>query len=167
MVAGRVIEEVASYKYLGHEVKITRDNQTCELHRRIGLTWAAFGKLKCALKSDIPMCLKRKVFNQCVLPVLTYGAETLILTKKTIHKIGVVQRAMERAMLGISLRDRVPNEIIRQRTGVNDAIERITMLKWNWAGHVARMSDGRWTKKIIEWRSREGALRNRGRPPTR
>lgn len=68
-VAGRFIEEVTSYKYLGHEIKIARDNQTCELYRCIGLTWAAFGKLKYALKSDIPMCLKRKIFNQCVLPV--------------------------------------------------------------------------------------------------
>ncbi|RVE48334.1 hypothetical protein evm_006994 [Chilo suppressalis] len=25
-------------------------------------------------------------------------------------------------------------------------------LKWKWAGHVARLSDGRWTKKITEWR---------------
>lgn len=106
------------------------------------MAWAAFGKLKYVLKSNIPMCLKRKVYNQCILPVLTYGAETLTFTKKTIHKIGVAQRAMERSMLGISLKDRVPNETIRQRTGVSDTIKRITSLKWNWAGHVARMSDG-------------------------
>lgn len=74
---------------------------------------------------------------------------------------------MERSMLGISLRDRIPNTEIRRRTGVQDAVERITILKWNWAGHVARMTDNRWTKRITEWRPRQDAFRSRGRPPTR
>lgn len=161
------IEQVVRYKYLGHELKITRDNQTSELHRRIGLTWAAFGKLRDVFKSEMPICLKRKVYNQCVLPVLTYGAETLTLTKKTAEQIRVAQRAMERSMLGISLRDRVPNKTIRQKTGLTDAIDRITRLKWNWAGHLARTTDGRWTKRILEWRPRADATRSRGRPPTR
>lgn len=161
------IEQVYSYKYLGHEIRLGRDNQTCEIGRRIGLTWAAFGRLSYILRSDIPMCLKRKVFDQCILPVLTYGAETLTLTKNTANKIRVAQRSMERAMLGLSLRDRVPNAEVRRRSGVTDAITRILTLKWNWAGHLARINDGRWTRKITEWRPRDHAFRSRGRPPTR
>lgn len=161
------IEETTAYKYLGHEIRISRDNQTCELNRRIGLTWAAYGRLKYIFKGALPICLKRKVFNQCVLPVLTYGAETLTLTKKTVSKIRITQRAMERSMLGLSLRDKVPNIEVRDRTKVMDAIEKITTLKWNWAGHIARLNDDRWTKKIIEWRPRHDAFRSRGRPPTR
>lgn len=161
------IEQTYSYKYLGHEISIERDNQTREIQRRIGLTWAAFGKLKSVFRSNLPICLKRKVFNQCVLPVLTYGAETLTLTRKNITKIQVMQRRMERSMLGITLRDRVPNTTIRLRTKTRDAVETILHLKWNWAGHVARMTDNRWTKKIAEWRPRQDAYRNRGRPPTR
>lgn len=166
-VAGNEIDQTTTYKYLGHEICIGKDNQTTELNRRIRLTWVAFGKLNHVFKSDLPMCLKRKTFNQCILPVLTYGAETLTLTRRTIHKIRVAQRAMERSMLGISLRDRVPNHEIRRRTRVVDAIERITTLKWNWAGHVARLTDNRWTRRILEWRPRREAYRNRGRPPTR
>lgn len=161
------LQQVSTYKYLGHEVCISRDNQTLEIQRRLGLTWAAFGNLRNILKSDLPNCLKRKVFDQCVLPVLTYGAETLTLTKKSIEKIQVAQRRMERSMLGITLRDRVPNEVIRRKTGVRDAVETILKLKWNWAGHVARMTDNRWTKRLLEWRPRIEAKRSRGRPPTR
>lgn len=168
ILEGKEIQYVTSYKYLGHEIRLTRDNQTCELNRRIGLTWAAFGRLRHVFKSDIPMCLKRKVFDQCVLPVLTYGSETLTLTQKTVNKIRTAQRAMERSMLGVTLRDKIRNEELRRRTRVADAIEKITHLKWSWAGHIARMSDDRWTKKILEWRPRdEEAHRNRGRPPTR
>lgn len=98
---------------------------------------------------------------------MTYGSETLTLTKQIVKKIRTTQFAMERSILGLSLRDRVPNHEIRRRSGVQDAIQKITMLKWNWAGHVARMTDNRWTKRITEWRPREDALRSRGRPPTR
>jgi len=64
---------------------------------------------------------------------------------------------MERIMLGLSLRDRVPNTNVR-RSGVTDAITRISTLKWNWAGHLARINDGRWTRKITEWRPRNQRL---------
>lgn len=79
--------------------------------------------------------------------------ETLTLTEKSAEKLRTTQRAMERAMLGI-------------RSGVQDIIENITMSKWNWAGHLARTKDGRWTKRIVEWRPRD-TTRSRGRPPTR
>ncbi|CAG9837260.1 unnamed protein product [Diabrotica balteata] len=165
-IGGKEIELVDIYIYLGHEIMIGRDNQTHELKRRVGLGWAAFGKLRETFKSELPTCLKRKVFDQCVLPVLTYGAETLTLTKAAATKLRVTQRRMERSMLGITLRDRITNEDIRRRTGVTDIIEKIARLKWRWAGHIARMTDGRWTKRLLEWRPRENK-RNVGRPPTR
>lgn len=73
---------------------------------------------------------------------------------------------MKRAMLGLRLRDKVLNIEIR-RTKVADVIEKITYLKWNWVGHIARICDGRWTKRILDWRLRKEAYRSRGRPPTR
>ncbi|CAG9831296.1 unnamed protein product [Diabrotica balteata] len=98
--------------------------------------------------------------------VLTYEAETLTLTKAAAIKLRVTQRRMERSMLGITLRDRITNEDIRTRTRVTDIIEKIARLNWRWAGHIARMTDRRWTKRLLEWRSREDK-RSVGRPPTR
>ncbi|CAG9834409.1 unnamed protein product [Diabrotica balteata] len=131
---------------------IGRDNQTHELNGRIGFGWAAFGKLRETFKSELPKCLKRKVFDQCVLPGLTFVAETLTLTKAAATKLRVTQRRMERSTLGITLRDRITNEDIRRRTGVTDIIKKIARLKWRWAGHIARMTDGRWKKRLLEWR---------------
>jgi len=54
-------------------------------------------------------------------------------------------RSMERIMLGLSLRDRVPNTEVRRRSGVTDCITRISTLKWNWAGHLARINDDKST----------------------
>ncbi|CAH2211570.1 jg27617 [Pararge aegeria aegeria] len=43
------------------------------------------------------------------------------------------QRAMERAMLGVSLCDQIRNEEIRRRTRVTDIAQRVAKLKWQWA----------------------------------
>ena len=142
-VGNSVLEVVDSYVYLGQVVQLGRSNFEKEVNRRIQLGWAAFGKLRNVFSSDIPQCLKTKVFNQCVLPVMTYGTETWSFTIGLISKLKVAQRAMERAMLGVSLRDRIRNEEIRRRTKVTDIAHRISKLKWQWAGHIARRADGR------------------------
>lgn len=161
------LETVEEYVYLGHAVKLGKENQTREIRRRIGAAWAAFGKLKHILKNnDIPINLKRKVYETCILPVQTYGLETMTITQKSAKLLRVAQRAMERAMLGISLRNRVKNEEIRRRTKIPDIMQRVAHLKWQWAGHVAREDTNRWTSRIVRWRPRQ-TKRSVGRPPTR
>ncbi|KAI8436342.1 hypothetical protein MSG28_004376 [Choristoneura fumiferana] len=55
----------------------------------------------------------------------------------------------------------------RPVSGVNARIvPSIAKLKWQWAGHIARRTDGRWGQKVLEWRPRTGR-RAVGRPPTR
>ncbi|XP_046976516.1 uncharacterized protein LOC124542632 [Vanessa cardui] len=158
-IHGTVLEVVQKYT-------LGRNNLEDEVNKRIQLGWAAFGKLRRIFTSSIPQCLKTKVFNQCVLPVMTYGAETWTLTARLVHQFKVAQRAMERAMLGVSLRDRIRNEAIRQRTKVIDIAHRISKLKWQWAGHICRRTDNRWGKRVLEWRPRLGK-RSVGRPGAR
>ncbi|KAL0832165.1 hypothetical protein ABMA28_001622 [Loxostege sticticalis] len=165
-VGDSALEVVDEYVYLGQTVQLGKSNFEKEVNRRIQLGWAAFGKLRNIFSSKIPQCLKTKVFDQCVLPVITYGTETWSLTMGIIRRLKVTQRAMERAMLGVSLRDRIRNEEIRRRTKVTDIARRIANLKWQWAGHIARRTDGRWGRKVLEWRPRTGR-RSVGRPPTR
>ncbi|CAH2270058.1 jg16518 [Pararge aegeria aegeria] len=73
--------------------------------------------------------------------VMTYGSETWSLTMGLIRRLRVTQRAMERAMLGVSLRDRIRNVEIRRRTKVTDIAKRVAKLKWQWAGHIVRRKD--------------------------
>ena len=91
------------------------------------------------------MQIKKKVFNEYVLPVMTYGSETWALTTAQMDALAVAQRKMERIMLGITLRDQRHNTWIRQQTGVTDIIDHIRQSKHRWAGHVARLQDNRWT----------------------
>ncbi|CAH2265008.1 jg25136 [Pararge aegeria aegeria] len=61
-------------------------------------------------------------------------------------------------MLGVSLRDQIINEEIRRRTRVTDIAQRVAKLKWKWAGHIARRTDGRWGSKVLEWRPRTDTI---------
>ena len=61
-------------------------------------------------------------------------------------------------MLGITLRDRKRNTWIRQETSVSDIINAIRKAKQRWAGHIARLSDNRWTIRATEWTLRDTGL---------
>ncbi|XP_073960723.1 uncharacterized protein [Choristoneura fumiferana] len=160
-------EVVSSYVYLGHRITLGSEDQVAEIERRIAQAWAAFGANKSVLQSrKIRQHLKTKIFNQCVLPVFTYGMETTTLTEKSAEKLRVAQRAMERSMLGITVMHRKRNEWIRRVTKVRDVVEEIERNKWRWAGHIARMNHDRWARRTLEWRPRENT-RSRGRPPMR
>ncbi|KAJ8736779.1 hypothetical protein PYW07_000050 [Mythimna separata] len=80
-------------------------------------------------------------YDQFILPVMTYGSETWSLTIGLIRRLKVTQRAMERAMLGVSLRDHIRNEDIRKITKVTVIARKIGTLKWQWTGHIAPRTD--------------------------
>ena len=65
--------------------------------------WSVFRKSsEIFLYRHLPMGLKRKVFNQCVLPAITHGCQTWSLTK-VVKKLETSQCAMERKMLNVKL----------------------------------------------------------------
>ena len=166
IVDGKKIEEVDSYVYLGQMVTKDHD-QIQEMKRRIGQGWSAFCKLDNIMRDkNVPMRLKRKVFNECILPVMTYGCETWSLSNTQLEKLVTTQRKMERIMIGVTLKDRKSTEWIRKQSGLTDIIRSIRESKHRWAGHVARRRDNRWTIRITEWIP-HGNKRPRGRPRTR
>lgn len=165
-IDGEIIEEVDEYKYLG-KLLTPRNEMSVEMNQRITSGWRRFGQYSHFLKEkNLPTCLKRKIMNTVILPSLTYGAETWALTKHQTGKLAAAQRSMERSILNISLKDKIRNEIIRERTKVKDVIRTTTEMKNKWAGHVARMNDNRWAKTTTEWIPRE-RTRRRGKPKRR
>ena len=100
------------------------------------------------MDKEMPMCLKRKVFEQCVIPSLTYGGETWPLKIETIQKMRSTQRAMERKIIGVSLLDKINHNIIREQTKFKDVVRHILKMKWSWAGHIGRMTDKSMDKEV-------------------
>ena len=164
MLEGVDIEIEENYGYLGQIISLQDSNQSKEIQRRIQLGWAAFGRLSHIFRSKLPLCFKKNIFNSCVLPTMTYGAETWTTTKNMSQMLFVAQRAIERIMLGITRKDRLRNTVILQLIKVEDVIQHIKRSKWKWVGHLYRMYKDRWARTATEWTPRKGR-RSQGHPP--
>ena len=53
--------------------------QNKEVKRRTQIGWSNFGKLNDIMKSNMPICLKRRICDQCMIPSMIYG-ETWAVT---------------------------------------------------------------------------------------
>nr|CDJ85076.1 Endonuclease exonuclease phosphatase domain containing protein [Haemonchus contortus] len=141
-----------------------------ELCRRKRAAWGAFKNIEGVVKKTKNIRLRAHLFDTAVLPALTYASETWTLRKQDEHAVSVIQRALERAMLGISLYTQVQKGIrsseLRHRTKIRDAVDCAKKSKIRWAGHVMRYSDDRWTRAVTDWIPRD-IKRTPGRPPTR
>ena len=109
------------------------------------------------LKNRAIICSKysfyKTSFNLCQTWNLT------IVQKKHLQ---VCQRKMEWKILGISLRDRIPNTRRRELAKSDDMVERTEILKWKWGGHQGN----RCAQISMMWNSRTGR-RQRDTPASR
>ncbi|CAK1591386.1 unnamed protein product [Parnassius mnemosyne] len=165
-INGDSLEYVKDYIYLGQVISI-EDQMPKEINLRIATGWKKYWSLKEIVKSkDLNMSIKRKTFNTCILPCLTYGCETWTLTKALREKLAVAQRTMERSMTGYKRQDKIRNIDLRNLTKLTDILERIDQQKWRWSGHMMRDKMGKWSRRVTEWYPRD-SKRRRGRQHTR
>lgn len=122
---------------------ISLENRTeKEVNRRITLAWNKYWSLKHIFKGTFRNDLKSSIFNNCVIPTLTYGSQTWALSAKSENKIKITQNKMERSILKLKLRDKIPTKVIKSKLKHNSDITReCRRIKWKWTGHVARTRD--------------------------
>ena len=90
------IEKVESDKYRSETVKML-DNIRKEVLIRIKAGWCCFNLCKEILcDSKVSFIQRKRIFNQCVLPTMTYGCDTWNITKFLEQKLVTAQHAMER-----------------------------------------------------------------------
>ena len=136
-----LIENVPGYVYLGQHYSLKEKNQDKEIQRRIMAGWAAYAKNRDIFKSNLAISLKRQVYNSCVLPAMTYGAETWTLTKQAQNKLAAAHTKMERCMLNITYKERMTNIWVRERTTVIDIMYTVRKMKLTWAA-ASKTTDG-------------------------
>ena len=117
-------------------------------------------------KGSIGTCLKRQIYNSCILPAKTYGAEKWALTTHAKNKLAAAQTKMVRSMLNITYRDRKTNIWKREKTKVTNVNGQVRKRKWTWAGYVSMIRDNQWTLRITTWKPYE-RKRLRERPARR
>ena len=159
------IRRVSSYVYLGQEQNQDHAaRMEGEITRRIKAAWYSYSQVQEVLKKLKDVKKRAELFNTTVIPAMLYGCETWTLREEDKKRLQTTERAMERRILGYTLRHKKRNEYIRQQTKFQDAVEEATKRKLRWAGHVARREDGRWTKTTTTWKPTKKPPPNWGRP---
>ena len=123
MMENDQIENVENYIYLGQKYSTRDKNQDKEIQRRITAGWTAFAKHRDIFKSNIGTCLKRQVYNSCVLPAMTHAAETWALATKAKNKLEAAKTKIEMSVLNITYWDRKTNIWVREKSKVTYVIE--------------------------------------------
>ncbi|VDO18177.1 unnamed protein product [Brugia timori] len=95
--------------YLGQIIAVS-DSLEREVKRRKAKAWGSYWRLKNVFKGKFSQDLKKKIFESCVLPVLTYGAQSWALTERQLLGLARTQIAMERSMIGVRKKDRVRHQ---------------------------------------------------------
>ncbi|KAK6767037.1 hypothetical protein RB195_026538 [Necator americanus] len=98
---GTNISECTSYVHLSRELNMMND-LTPELGRRRRAAWRAYKSIEDVVKKTRNTRLRAHLFNTTVLPALTYASETWAFRKQEENAVNVIERAIERVMLGVS-----------------------------------------------------------------
>ena len=150
---GEVLEEVKSFKYLG--AVLSTDGRTeMDVKSRINEGRKCLGSLRGVLKNrHLGMRAKNQLYEGVIVPTVVYGAETWSTRVVERNKLDVFEMGCLRSMLGVTRRDRMRNEEVRERTNVRCKLsEKVDQKGLMWYGHMVRMDERRWTKKV--WKSR-------------
>ena len=102
----------------------------------------------------------------CVVPAITYGLETLALTKEQQGRLQVCENNWLRRLCGVKLVEKRRLSELRTEVGMKRTVtQKIVGKRLSWAGHVARMSEDRLPRRVEQ--DEETRTRGRGRPRIR
>ncbi|VDM54824.1 unnamed protein product [Angiostrongylus costaricensis] len=166
---GTNVSECCSHVYSSREISMVNDLAS-ELGRKKRAAWRAFKNTDGGLKRTKNTRLRAHLPDSTVFPTLMYASEAWLLRKQDERSLSVIERAVERTMLGVSrstqVREGVRSSDLRQRSKIKDPVLYVKQLKMMWAGHVMRLNDNRWTTAVSDRIPRD-VKRAAGRPPAR
>ena len=109
------------------------------------------------------MDVKRVLYEKVIVPTVMYGSESWGMKETERQKLNVFEMKCLRSMAGVSRLDRVRNEVVRERTGVESELAaRVDKSVLRWFGHVERMENEQLVKKVMN--AKVDGTGVRGRP---
>ena len=143
------VEQMNEFVYLGS--MFTRDGKIdADVERRVNAGNNVNGAIH-AVVTNQSMSEKARlaVHNGVLVPTLMYGSECWVWQTRHESRINAVEMRSLRSMGGVTLNDRVRNEVIRERCGLKeDVVTKVDKSMLRWFGHVERMSERRLAKGI-------------------
>jgi hypothetical protein len=154
-IDNKSFERVEEFKYLGAALT-TRNSIHEEIKSRLKSGNACYHSVQNLLSSRLlSKNTKITVYRTVILPVVLYGCETWSLTLREEQRLRVFENRVLRRILGPK-RDEATGEWRRLRNEELDdlysspnIIRVIKSRRMRWAGHVARMGEGRGAYRIL------------------
>ena len=160
---GEPVEEVNCFKYLGSQVA---DDGGCErdVIHRMNEGYRDWGTLKSVLSNrGLGIKVKKCLYEGVIVLTALYGAEAWGVRSATRKKENVLEMKCLRSLVGVSRMDRVRNEEVRRRAGIErELASRADQRVLRLLGHVERMDEYRMARRVLM--AEVSGERVRGRP---
>ena len=107
---------------------------------------------------------KKCLYEGVIVPTALYGAEALGMRSAVRWKVNVLEMKCLRSLDGVSRMDRVMNEEVRRRAGIErELASRADQRVLRWSGHVERMDEYRMARRVLMAEVSGGRVRGRQR----
>ena len=138
------LEEMDCFKYRGSQVAA---DGGCErdVVQRMNEGYRALGVLKSVLSNrGFVIKAKKCLYEGVIVPTALYGAEAWGMRSADKRKVNVIEMKCLRSFVEVSRMDRVRNEAVRRRAGIErELASRADQRVLRWFGHVERMDEYR------------------------
>ena len=107
---------------------------------------------------------KKCLYEEVIVPTALYGAEAWGIRSAERRKVNVLEMKCSRSLVGVSRMDRVRNEEVLRRAGIeNELASRADQRVLRWFGHVERMDAYRVARRVLMAEVSGGRVRGRPR----
>ena len=160
---GNEIKGSNFFRYLGSIIQKDGELDSDVAHR-IKAGWVKWKNATGFLcDRGMPHKLKGKFYRTAIRPALLYGTECWAVKQCHVQKMNVAEMRMLRWMCGHTRKDRLRNEVIREKVRVAPIEYKMMENRLRWFGHVRRRPTQAPVRRLEEW-GKEKIERGRGRP---
>lgn len=163
MLGNDKVNACNKYKYLGVTFS-EAGSSVDDINNKIAQGKRAIRALNTVLwNNKVKRETKTTIYKTILESICTYGSEVWELTGRNKARLKALEMDYWRRSCGVSRLEHITNEEIRRRMEVDgtiiDTIENKRLL---WYGHMQRMTNERWPKRVWDWVPPN--RRKRGRP---
>ena len=132
---------------------------------RMNEGYRAWGALRSVLSNrGLGIKAKKCLYEGVIAPTALYVAEAWGMRSAERRKMNVLEMQCLRNLVGVSGMDRVTNEEVRRRAGIErELARRVDKRVLRWFGHVERMDEYRMARRVLMAEVSGGRVRGRPR----